>query len=414
MKQIIIGSGAAGIAAAKTIRNIHKNDEITLVSSDETIYSRCMLHKYSGNERDEASLSFVPADFFTTNNIHWYSGESVKSIDTKNNRIQLQNTTLPYDNLLIATGSEAVIPNIGQFRTATNVYGYRHLTDAKTIREKAPSAEKILIVGAGLIGLDVAYALLKLKKTVTVVEMAPQIMPLNLDSTSVAVYQKLFEQNGCTFRLNSKITNTQSNANGAITHITLETGENLACDMVIVAAGVRPSIKLLEGSGIEYDRSIKVDQYLKTSCENVYAAGSVTGLGEIWQSAVRQGEVAAKNMCNIKTQFTDTFTAKNTINFFDLPTLSVGNINPENGDTIHLRIGSNYYQKIILKNNFIAGIILQGNLNHSGIWQYLIKNKIDVSHLKKPIETISFADFYAIDTDGQYKYNCPTTNQQQP
>jgi len=413
MKHVIIGSGAAGITAAKTIRNIHKNDEITLVSSDELIYSRCMLHKYSGNERDQASLSFVPNDFFTTNKITWHPGKSVTNIDTKNSCIQLQNKTLlPYDKLLIATGSDAVIPNIGQFKTATNVYGYRHLSDAKTIREKAPNAEKILIVGAGLVGLDVACALLKLKKPVTIVEMAPQILPLNLDITTASVYQKLFEQNGCTFRLNSKITNTQSNQTGAITHITLETGENLACDMVIVAAGVRPSTKLLEGSGIEYDRAIKEDQYLKTSSENVYAAGSVTGLGEIWQSAVRQGEVAAKNMCNIKTPFTDTFTAKNTINFFDLPTLSVGNINPENDDTVHLRIGPNTYQKIILKNNLVTGIILQGNLNYSGIWQYLIKNKVDISQLNKPIETISFADFYGIDTDGQYKYNCSTANKQ--
>jgi len=413
MKQVIIGSGAAGIAAAKTIRNINKNNDITIVSSDESIYSRCMLHKYTGHERDQTSLSFVPNDFFTTNNITWYPGESVLSIDTKNNHIQLQNKTLPYDNLLIATGSEAVIPNIGQLKTATNVYGYRHLTDAKTIREKAPNVKKILIVGAGLVGLDVAYALLKLKKPVIIVEMAPQILSLNIDSTAAVVYQKLFEQNGCTFRLNSKITNTQSNQNGEITHITLETGENIACDMVIVAAGVRPSTKLLEGSGIEYDRAIKVDPYLKTSCANVYAAGSVTGLGEIWQSAVKQGETAAKNMCNIKTQFTDTFTAKNTLNFFDLPTLSVGNINPESDDTVHIQTIPNSYKKIIIRNNIVTGIILQGNLNYSGIWQYLIKNKIDVSQLKKSLWSISFADFYGIDPDGQYKYNCPVANQKQ-
>jgi NAD(P)H-nitrite reductase large subunit len=407
MKHVIIGSGAAGIAAAKTIRNINKNDEITLVSSDNVIYSRCMLHKYSGHERDEASLSFVPNNFFSDNNIKWHKGESVNRIDTKNNRIYIQDktTTISYDKLLIATGSDAAIPNVGKFRAATNVYGFRHLTDAKIIREKAPYTEKIIIVGAGLVGLDVTYALLKLKKTVTVVEMAPQIMPLNLDTATAGVYQKLFEQNGCNFRLNSKITDTISNEKDAITHITLETGENLPCDMVIIAAGVKPSINFLEDSEIECERGIKVDQYHRTSCENVYAAGSVTELGDIWQCAVKQGETAAKNMCNIKTAFTDTFTAKNTINFFDLPTLSIGNINPENtDDTALIRASNSCYQKIILRNNFVAGVILQGNINHSGIWQYLIKNKVDVSQLKKPIWDISFADFYDIDAKGQYKY----------
>jgi len=409
MQQVIIGSGAAGIAAAKTIRNINKTDKITLVSSDEIIYSRCMLHKYAGQERDQASLSFVPNDFFTTNNICWYRGESVKSINTKNNHIELQNKTIPYDKLLIATGSEALIPNIGEFRSATNVYGFRHLTDASQIRKKASEAEKILIVGAGLVGLDVAYALLALNKTVTIVEMAPQILPQNLDSTAATVYQKLFEQNGCNFRLNSKITNTHSNENGAITQLTLETGENLACDLVIVAIGVKPSIKLLEGSGIECERGIAVDQYLQTSCENVYAAGSVTGLGEIWQGAVKQGEVAAKNMCGIKTPFTDTFTAKNTLNFFNLPTLSVGNINPENDDTIHIKTTHSWYKKIILRDNSVRGIILQGNINYSGIWQHLIKNKIDLGHLKQSLCTLSFADFYGIAPDGQYTYNYPAS-----
>jgi NAD(P)H-nitrite reductase large subunit len=286
------------------------------------------------------------------------------------------------------------------------VYGFRHLTDAESIRKKAIHAGKIVIIGAGLVGLDVAYALLKLKKTVTIVEMAPQIMPLNLDSTTATIYKKLFEQNGCTFKLNSKITNTINNEKNEITHIALETGEKLACDLIIVATGVRPAINFLDGSNIECDRGIKTDQYLQTSCENVYAAGSVTALGEIWPYAVKQGEVAAKNMCGIKTQFTDTFTAKNTINFFDLPTISIGNINPEANDTTLIKNHQGCYQKIVLRNNSVIGIILQGNINYSGIWQYLIKNNIDISKLEKPVWTISFADFYNIDEKGQYKYNC--------
>jgi NAD(P)H-nitrite reductase large subunit len=290
-------------------------------------------------------------------------------------------------------------------KTAKNVYGFSHLIDAKMIREKASNAEKIIVVGAGLVGLDVIYALLKLKKTVTVVEMASQILPLNIDATSASVYQKLFEQHGCTFRPNSKIANTISNENGEITHIVLATGENLACDMIIVAAGVRSSVNFLENSGIVCERGVTVDQYLRSSCENIYAAGSVTVLGRIWPCAVRQGEVAAKNMCGIETPFTDTFSAKNTISFFDLPTVSVGSINPENGDVVFKREGLNCYQKIILRNNIVVGVIFQGNIAYSGIWQYLIKNKIDISKFQKSIWDISFADFYDIDETGQYQYS---------
>jgi NAD(P)H-nitrite reductase large subunit len=404
MKHVIIGSGAAGIAAAKTIRSLNKTDEISLISIDNTIYSRCMLHKYTGNELNLDRLSFIPNNFFSANNITWYKGERVNGLDTKNNHVLLQNKNLSYDKLLIATGSETAIPNVGEFRTATNVYGFRNLADAQMIREKSVDAKKIFIVGAGLAGLSVAYALLKLKKPVTIIAKASHIMPSNLDTSAATTYQKIFEQNGCTFKLDGKVTNTISNEKGEITHLTLETGENLNCDMVIVTAGASPAIKFLDNSEIECDRGIKVNQYLRTSCENVYAAGSVTSLGEIWQCAVKQGETAAKNMCNIKTPFTDTFTAKNAINFFDLPTISIGQINPEKDDTILIRENSNGYQKIILRNNFVIGVILQGNIDHSGIWQYLIKNKIDLSNFKKSIWDLSFADFYDIDEKGQYKY----------
>jgi NAD(P)H-nitrite reductase large subunit len=406
VKHVIIGSGAAGIAAAKTIRSICKDDEIVMVSSDDVIYSRCMLHKYLCNERDIDSLSFVSHDFLSKNNVTWHKEKPVKGIDTKNNCVLLQNKTISYDKLLIATGSDAIIPNVGQLQTATNVYGFMHLTDAKKIQEKTMNAKKILIIGAGLVGLDVAYALLKLKRSVTVVEMSSQILPLNLDSAAAAVYQKMFEQNGCIFRLNSKITDTISNENGEITCVVLENGEKLVCDMVIVAAGVRPSVKFLGDSGIECERGIKVDQYLETSCKNVYAAGGVTVLAGNWHYAVKQGEVAAKNMCNLKTPFTDTFTANSAINFFDLSTISIGNTNSENNDTVLIRNNANYYQKIILRNNTIIGIVLQGNIAYSGIWQYLIKNKINLSSFKKPLWNLSFADFYNIDERGLFFFYC--------
>jgi NAD(P)H-nitrite reductase large subunit len=405
MKHVIIGSGAAGIAAVKTIRSINKTDEIIMISSDETIYSRCMIHKYVDNQRDIAHLNFVSDNFFSENNITLCSSEYVSQVDAKNSRVLLlQNKSLSYDKLLIATGSDSVIPNIRNMKSATNMYGFRHLKDAKSIREKAINAEKILIVGAGLAGLDIAYALLKLKKSVTVIEMAPQIMPLQLDSTAAAVYQKLFEQNGCTFKLNSKIIDTTVDEKNAITHVTLETGETLHCDLIVVVAGVKPSIDFLVGSGIECERGIKTDEHLRTSYENIYAAGTVTALGEIWSCAVKQGEVAAKNMCGIKTQYTDTFTAKTSINFFDLPAISIGKINPDNADTVIIKNCSSCYQKIILKNNSIIGVILQGNIYYSGIWQELIKNNIDTSKLEKPLWNISFADFYCIDEKGNYKY----------
>ncbi|MCL2173232.1 MAG: FAD-dependent oxidoreductase [Candidatus Bathyarchaeota archaeon] len=409
VKYVIIGSGAAGIAAAKTIRNITKEDQIIMISSDETIYSRCMLHKYSANERNLKSLSFVSNDFFSKNNITWRKGECVTGVDTKNNCVLLKDkAVISFDKLLIATGSDAFIPNVGDLREAKNVYSFAHLTDAKAIREKAlslSSVGKIIVIGAGLVGLDVTYALLKLQRAVTVVEMSSQILPLNLDSTAASVYQKLFEQNGCSFRLCSKISSTVSNENGEVTGVVLENGEILDCDMVIVAVGVRSAVKFLEGSGIVCERGIGVDRYLRTCCESVYAAGSVTALGGIWPCAVRQGEIAARNMCGLVLPFTDAFSARNTMSFFDLPTVSVGDLTCEKGDTVFVRSGCGCYQKFILQNNVVKGVILQGDVAYSGIWQYLIRNKVNLGDVKKSVWDLSFADFYGIDDEtGEYKY----------
>lgn len=404
MKHVILGVGAAGIAAAEAIRTNSKTDEITIISTDEFVHSRCMLHKYLSHERDEAGLNFTSKNFFSDNNITWLSSETVTSIDTNAKTITLSEQKITYDNLLIATGASSVIPPIGDLKTAKNVFGLRDLSDAQAMDKKLDTSESIVIIGSGLVGLDAAYAFLERGKAVTIVEMADRILPLQLDDKSALAYQKLFEQHGCTFRLSKKASKTICNETGSITHIVLDDGEQLPCDMILVAAGVRPNLAFLEESGIKYERAIDVNPYMQTSCENVYAAGDVTGLSGIWPNAKKQGVVAAKNMCGIKAEYTDTFAIKNTINFYSLPTLSVGKIVPEEGDELLICEDRNTYKKALLRDGRVLGVILQGDINNSGFWQYLIKNKIDIRKLNKPVWKLSFADFYGVQKNGEYEW----------
>lgn len=405
MRHIIIGAGAAGIQAAKTIRANQPDAAIIMISTDSHVHSRCMLHRYLSHERDEAALSFVPKDFFERENIFWIKNSTVTSIDTDAQTVTLTDgNNFSYDKLLIATGANSFIPPVGNFREATNVFGLRHLSDAQRIRPLADKAEHILVVGSGLVGMDAAYAFLEQGKAVTVVEMADRILPLQLDETAGDAYRKQFEAHGCRFLLGRKASETIMSKDGNITSVILDDGTTVNCDLVIVAAGVRPALECIQGSNIHAERFIGVNEYMQTNCENVYAAGDVTGLSGIWPNAMKQGETAAYNMCGIPVSYTDRYAMKNTMNFYGITTLSLGRGIAEEGDTVLIQNDSRGYKRAIIRNNRLDSILIQGSLDYSGVYQYIIKNNIDLSNIKTDIFNLSFADFYGTDKRDGYIY----------
>ena len=404
MKHVIIGAGASGISAARTIREIRGDDEIVVISSDEAIYSKCMLHKYISGERDEAGLSFIGDGFFKDNNIRRLAGVTVTGIDTAKKQVQFDGGSESYDRLLIATGSRNVIPPVGNLRSASNVYGLRELNDAKTIREKAGQANDIVIIGAGLAGLDAAYALVELGKKPVLVDIEETVLAKNLDSKAASVYQRKFEEAGCEFRLGRKVSDTINDDSGVVTALVLDNGDKLPCDFIISTAGVRPAAEILKDSGASFQAGINVDEFMATEADGIYIAGDVAGISGIWPNAVKQGEVAAMNMCGVKTVYDDAFAQKNTTNFFGIVTLSVGQFIPSEGDEVFTREDRSRYEKVIVRNGVPVGVILQGDISHSGFWQYLIKKTISVADIRKPIWKLSFADFYSVKENGEYEW----------
>ena len=195
------------------------------------------------------------------------------------------------------------------------------------------------------------------------------------------------------------------NAEGKITRLVLDNGTEIPCDLVIVAAGVRSAVAGMDGEGIVIDRGLQVNEYLETGAADVYAAGDVTGLSGIWPNAQKQGDTAALNMCGSKVAYTDRYAMKNTINFFGLVSMCVGLIVPEEGDTVIAREGASSYKRVILRDGKVAGVLLQGDISHGGIWQYLIKNGIPVDTIEKDIFALNFGDFYGIKENGEYQWN---------
>ena len=234
--------------------------------------------------------------------------------------------------------------------------------------------------------------------------MADQILPVQLDKTAAFEYQKRFEEAGARFYLGRKAADTIMGEDKNIHEIVLDNGEKLACDLIIVAAGVRSAVAGMEGEGIVIDRGIKVDDYLQTGAEGVYAAGDVTGLSGIWPNAQKQGETAALNMCGSHVEYTDRYAIKNTINFFGLVSMCVGVILPQEGDVVIAREDSRNYKRVVLRDGKVVGVLLQGDISHGGIWQYLIKNQISISGIQKDIFDLNFGDFYGIKDNGEYQW----------
>ncbi|MCX0378431.1 FAD-dependent oxidoreductase [Clostridium perfringens] len=407
MRYIVVGASAAGISGAKTLRELDKDAEIILVSKDENVYSRCILHHYISGHRDIKALDFTDRDFFEKYNIEWKKGLEVKSIDDREHVIGLSNgESLKYDKILLATGASAFIPPVENLREAKNVVGLRNLEDAIKIKEEAEKVKNVVVLGAGLVGIDAIAGLAFKDLNVTLVEMGDRVLPIQLDKYASSKYEKRFEDAGVKLKLGVRAEKVLIDENKNPKALLINTGEEIPCELIIVATGVRSNIAFLKDSSIETDRfGLIINEKGETNARDVYGAGDITGRNPIWPTAVKEGIIAANNMVGNEIFMEDFFGSKNTMNFLGLTTMSLGVVNiPDDSYTEEIDISGENYKKIIHKDGKIYGAIIQGDLSYAGVLTQLIKEKIHVSKVKKPLFEIDYADFFNIKENLEYTY----------
>ncbi|MDO4577016.1 MAG: FAD-dependent oxidoreductase [Clostridium perfringens] len=407
MRYIVVGASAAGISGAKTLRELDKDAEIILVSKDENVYSRCILHHYISGHRDIVALDFTDRDFFEKYNIEWKKGLEVKSIDDREHVIGLSNgESLKYDKILLATGASAFIPPVENLREAKNVVGLRNLEDAIKIKEEAEKIKNVVVLGAGLVGIDAIAGLVGKNLNVTLVEMGDRVLPIQLDKYASSKYEKRFEDAGVKLKLGVRAEKVLIDENKNPKALLINTGEEIPCELIIVATGVRSNVAFLKDSSIETDRfGLIINEKGETNARDVYGAGDITGRNPIWPTAVKEGIIAANNMVGNEIFMEDFFGSKNTMNFLGLTTMSLGVVNvPDDSYTEEIDISGENYKKIIHKDGKIYGAIIQGDLSYAGVLTQLIKEKIHVSKVKKPLFEIDYADFFNIKENLEYTY----------
>ena len=412
MRYVVLGASAAGINGVRQLRKQCPEAEIILVSKDSSIYSRCILHHYLGNMRTKEELCFAEDDFEDRYKTDWRKGVTCTGLDDKEKQVCLSDgTSIAYDRLLIATGSHTLLPAVKGLVGTKGVYGFHNLDEVEAIKKGAVKAEHIVVMGGGLTGLDAAVGFLRLGKKVGLVEMEGHLLAKQLDARSSGTYEKAMEHEGIVLHLGVGIREV-CQQEGTVTSLKLTDGSELACDMLVVTAGVRPNIDFLKGSDVECDRfGLVIDRYGQTSVPDIYGAGDVTGRSPIWPAAVKQGMVAAVNMAmghganGRRATMDDFFASKSTMNFLGIPTMSLGiPERPDDSYEVVMEDKDGIYRKVIHKNGKIYGAILQGDLSYGGVLTQLIAGKIDVSKVKKPLFEIDYSDFFHTKENFEFYY----------
>jgi NAD(P)H-nitrite reductase large subunit len=406
VKYVIIGASAAGVNAARTLRELESSSEITIISKDKEVYSRCMLHHIISGGRNLEEITFVDKDFFLKYNVNWIKGKDVVEINVANKELILEdNSVEQYDKLLIATGASSFIPPVKNLRAAKGVYSLRNYDDVLNIEDGIRKSNNTVILGAGLVGIDASIGLMERGIKISIVEMGDRILPLQLDKKSADKYQKLLKDKDIDIYTSIKLEEVILNEDGSVHEVKLSDGTLIECDMIVVAAGVRPNVSFIKNKSIKIEKGIVVDAMCSTSEQDIYAAGDVTFTAPIWPIAVKQGIVAAYNMVGHRKTIVDSFALRNSMNFLGLECVSLGMIEaPDNTYTVDIIETDKVYKKVIHKDGIVYGAIFVGDISYCGVMQQLIKNKIDISNIKKNIFKIDYSDFFSIKEDGQYKY----------
>jgi len=408
MNYVVVGASAAGVNAIKKLRQLSPDASITLISKDKHIYSRCILHHFISGERDVKEIGFVEEDFINTYRVNWIKGVELTKMDTKKQALILCNDeVVTYDKVLLATGSRTFFPPITNLQEAKNVVGLRSLDDGKLIKEKATSAKNVVVMGAGLVGIDVISGLLDFNGDLTLVEFKGHMLSMQLDQRAAKTYEKAFAAKGVSQHFDVAMEEVVTDETGAIKEVKLSNGTTLPCDLLIVAAGVRSNVAYLEGSGVATDKfGLVFNEQGETNVVNVYGAGDVSGRMPIWPVAVKEGIVAASNMAGEPLALTDFFASKSTMNFLDVATLSLGFPSaPDESYQVEIQEDADgNYKKIIHKEGVIYGAIIQGDLSYAGVLTQLIKEKIKIDQVKKPIFDIDYSDFFHQTEDLHFQY----------
>ena len=409
-RHIIIGTGITGISAAEAIRDLSSTDDITLITDDPArFYSRPGLAYYLVDEVPEKQLySYTKEDFENLNAT--LINEKVTRINKDDHSVTLgDGRILYYDKLLIATGSSASLPSIPDKTELKGIVKLDTIDDAKHIRKLCKKARAAIVIGGGITALELVEGFLANGVKTHYFLRRDRYWGKVLDETESRIIEQRLKEEGVLIHYHTEIAEI-TEKEGKVTGVHTKDGKNIRCDIIAYAIGIRPNKKLAEIIGIETERGILVDEYMKTSIPDIYAAGDVAQvydpysgnyvLDSLWGTARLQGRVAGQNMSGKSEKYTKDVPF-NVTRLAGLTTTIIGLVGSgKDEDLVGIARGDSEtwrqlpdaivcqqsldvnHMRILIGDKIFLGAIVMGDQTFSKPLYHLIARKADISEIK--------------------------------
>lgn len=394
-KIAVVGAGAAAFRFIQNYREINTSDEIIVFSNEENpFYNRVLLPEYVTAELSWEQLLKIKDEALSKLNITMKSNVSIDTINAKENTIlDSDGIVHTFDSLILATGSRPFIPENAQL----------HLPGRFTIRKKEdadrlknylddtnlpPEEQHVVIVGGGLLGLELAAALKHKKVKITIIQRASRLMERQLDRISSKLLAEEVQLRDIQIYFDNEVSTVFETENPNEIEIALKSGRIITANAIVYTIGTIPNIELAKESGISCGRGVKVNQYLQSSNPNIFAIGEIAEFNNqlfgITSAAEEQADVLANFMAGDISSFYKGSVLMNILKLEDINLCSIGEIEiPENDESyeeiVFSDLGKRYYKKCIVKNDLLVGAILMGDKNEFAEFKTMIESKIELS-----------------------------------
>lgn len=388
-KYVIVGNGVAAAACIEGIRSRDLKGTITVISEEaREVYCRPLISYYLEGKTSVEKMKYRPADFYEENNAKVIYGVKAEALDTADKKVILSNgEKIDFTEVCIAAGSSPFVPPFEGLDTVEKKYSFMTIDDALALEQAVNEESRVLIIGAGLIGLKCAEGLHGLVKEIVVCDLAERVLSSILDDECAAMMQSHLEENGIQFLLGDSAKSFHGNS------ALMNSGKTVDFDVLVLAVGVRANSDLVKNAGGEVNRGIIVDDHMKTSLDHIYAAGDcaegmdITLGGRrvlaILPNAYLQGYCAGENMAGEDAVF-DKGIPMNSIGFFGLHAMTAGSYYTEDeGGELYEEKTKTSLKRLFTKDGFLTGFILIGLNERAGIYTSMIREKI-------PLETVDF------------------------
>lgn len=381
---VIVGNGVAAAGCIEGIRSVDAESSITVISAERyPVYCRPLISYYLERKTDLQRMNYRGESFYADHNVTVLYEKKAAEISTDEKQVVLSDgSSIAYDALCCCTGSSPFVPPMTGLDTVQNKFSFMTVDDMLALEQAVTQESKVLIIGAGLIGLKCAEGLHSRVRSITVCDLAPRVLSSILDDKCAAMMQKHLEANGIRFLLGTSA--KEFHGSQAI----MQNGETVDFDVLVLAVGVRANTAIVQAAGGNVNRGIAVDDMCRTSLPDVYAAGDCTEYHDISSDSVRvmalmpnaymQGHTAGVNMAGGAAQF-DNAIPMNSIGFFGLHCHTAGS-QPE-GCEMYEESDENQIKRLFVKDGRLTGFMLIGQMHRTGIYTALIRNQTPLSEV---------------------------------